>query len=83
MKRTHNVMLRFTEAELAALKAAAPAGEELAVFARKTLLESLGGAKSNLRHAAAFIVAALSPDIDIAQALTLFDEHVSNETANQ
>ena len=76
-KRVHNVMLRLTEAERDRLDAARPAGEELAAFARRTLLHAVGNATSfDLRRTAAFVVAALSPEITFDQALGLFDENV-------
>ncbi len=81
-KRRHNVMLRLTAAEHAALVKAAPPGDELAAFARRTLLSALekGGA-SDWRTVAAFIVAALSPDIVFEEALALFDEHMTRATS--
>lgn len=76
-KRVHNIMLRLTEAERARLDAARPPGEELAAFARRTLLGAVDSAPpSDLRRAAAFVVAALSPEITFDQALGLFDENV-------
>jgi hypothetical protein len=78
VKRTINVMVRLTPAELAALHAIVPPGEELAVFARRTLLSaSRRDAPPSLRSVAAFIVAALSPEIRLAEATALFDEWVT------
>lgn len=77
-KRTRHVMLRLSEAEHRALADAKPAGEELAVFARKALLAAVAGPRPAevARRAAAFTVAALSPEITFEEALALFDEHV-------
>ena len=76
-KRHCHVMLRLTEQELGLLNSAKPAGEELAVFARRTLLGTVQAAAGggDLRRSAAFIVAALSPDIGFEEALSLYDEH--------
>lgn len=77
-KRTHNVMLRLTPHEHERLMKAVPPGEEVAAFARRTLLSALdGGQSGDVRRAAAFVVAALSSDIGFEEALSLFDEHVS------
>lgn len=77
-KRSRNIMLRLTAAEFAAVAAAVPAGEEPAVFARRTLLAAVTGERpTDLRRAVAFVVAALAPDIDFPQALVLFDEHAA------
>lgn len=73
-KRTKNVMLRFTVRELDALTSEMPDGAELATFLRERLL-----AAANLRRAAAFIVAALSKEIDFEEALYLFDKHAAGD----
>jgi hypothetical protein len=82
-KRTHNVMLRLTAEEHAALVAAAPAGDELAAFARRTLLQAINTPAPDLRRTASFIVAALSPEIGYEEALALFDENVRTATPTQ
>ena len=80
-KRTRHVMLRLTDAEYARLDAAKPSGEELAAFARRTLLGALGEKPvGDIRGAAAFVVAALSAEITFEQALDLFDDHVPAPT---
>ncbi len=77
-KRSRNVMLRLSDEEYEAVSAARPTGEEVAVFARRTLLAALADAQPpDLRRAAAFVVAALSPDIDFNEALALFDDHTT------
>jgi len=77
-KRARNVMLRLTDDEFERLTAARPDGEDLAVFARRTLLAAVAGARPpDVRRAAAFVVAALSADIDFAEALALFDDHTT------
>lgn len=83
VKRSHHVMLRMTAAEHAALQAAKPPGEELAVFARKAVLSAASGRDSadRVRRAAAFVVAALSPEIGFDEALALFDDHVTRKEA--
>ena len=76
-KRTRHVMLRLTRDEYARLTAAAPPGEELAAFARRTLLTTIDAhSTADVRRAAAFVVAALSPDLRYEEALALFDEHL-------
>lgn len=82
MKRSHHVMLRLTADEYESLLAAKPPGEELAVFARKVVLAAARGPTPEelARRAAAFTVAALSPDIGFEEALALFDEHVAPNT---
>lgn len=79
-KRTQHVMLRLTPAEHEKLVSRAPAGEELAAFARRTLLAALEvSGTSEAKRAAAFVVAALSSEIGFEEALRLFDEHVPTE----
>lgn len=73
-KRTKNVMLRFTSRELEALKSEMPEGAELATFLRERLLTA-----TNLRRSAAFVVAALSKEIDFEEALDLFDKHAAGD----
>lgn len=77
-KRLHHVMLRLTDDEFAKLSNAKTAGDDLAVFARRTLLAALDASGSNpdLKKAAAFIVAALSKEFSFDEALVLFDDHV-------
>ena len=79
MKRTHTVMLRFSDDEYDILVRAKPDDEELASFARKTLVAATSGRDPNdsMRRAASFVVACLSPDISFEEALALFDEHVA------
>lgn len=82
-KRSRNVMLRLSDEEAAALTAALPPGEKPAVFVRRTLLAALANAQPpDVRRAAAFVVAALSPDIDFAEALALFDDHSTSPEAH-
>lgn len=77
LKRSRNVMVRLTEEEFSGLSAALPDGEEIAVFARQTLLTALSSQRpSEMRGVAAFIVAALSPDIGYEEALGLFDDQI-------
>lgn len=79
MKRKHSIMLRLNDDEFDSVIRAKPDGEELASFARASLVDSVTSRDPNgaLRLAASFIVACLSPDITIEEALNLFDEHVA------
>lgn len=83
--RDRNVMLRLTPQEYATLTAARPAGENLASFARRTLLASLSPAPgpAPIREAAALIIAALSPVIDYDDALNLYDEHIRDASRGE
>ena len=80
MRRQHSVMLRLSDDEFESVMRSKPPGEELACFARRAVVAS---AKSNnpneeLRRAASFIVASLSPDITFDEALVLFDDYASS-----
>lgn len=76
--RRKTVMLRFTEAEFEIVSASAKAADqEVAVFLRERALEAIRGPKADpLRPVAAFIVAALSSEIEFSDALNLFDSYV-------
>lgn len=77
MKRDKNVMIRLTPAERERLTAALPPGEDLAAFARRTLLTAIDETETDrFRRAAAFIVAALT-EHSFEEALVLFDENVA------
>ncbi len=80
MKRKHSVMLRLSDDEFESVLQAKPGGEELASFARLALVASVRSHNPNeeLRRAASFIVASLSPDITFEEALVLFDEYASS-----
>lgn len=82
MKRARHVMLRLTPDEYARLVGANETGDDLAVFARRTLLAALaaGDTAAAVRRAAAFTVAALSPDIDFKEALDLYDQVTASPT---
>lgn len=77
MRRSCNVMVRLTDFEHKKLLDAKPETEELATFARRVLLRAIEQPemKGELKRLAAFVVAALSPDIDFREALTLYDDH--------
>jgi hypothetical protein len=68
-KRTNNVMVRLSSPELEAVLAAKPDDVPLAVYLRERITRS-----ADLRLVAAFIVAALSPDLTLEATLKLFDE---------
>ena len=82
MKRSKNVMLRLSDDEHELLMTAVPPGDDKAAFVRTALLSALNGPRTHdeLRRAAAFVVACLSPEITFEEALCLFDEHVPAET---
>ena len=81
MRRSKNVMLRLSAEEHELLSAAVPPGDDKAAFARTLLLSGLAGPEPHdqLRRAAAFVVASLSPEITFEEALALFDENVPAE----
>lgn len=68
-KRTANVMLRLTVAELALLDRRKPTGEERATFARQTLLKALKRKPAGLREAVAAVVWALADDLTPEDAM--------------
>ncbi len=79
MKRTRQIMVRLNDEEFARFLARKPVGEEPAAYARRVILDAGAPDESGteLRSAASFIVACLSPDLTFEDALTLFDEHVT------
>ncbi len=78
---SEKVLARFTKAQLSEIVAAMPEGEELAAFVRRMALQGARG--SNLRTAAAFLVAALHPTMTMGEALKLWDQHVLGVTENK
>src|SRR4051794_5127760 len=80
MRRQHSVMLRLSDDEFEAVTRSKPKGEELASFARRTLVDAVTFHNPNdeLRRAASFIVASFSPDITFDEALALFDDYASS-----
>jgi hypothetical protein len=87
MKRKHSIMLRLSDEEFDSVSRAKPDGEELASFARASLVGCVASRDPHgaLRLAASFIVACLSPDITFEEACNLFDDHVTEprkEVAN-
>ena len=76
-KRKCNIMLRFTEEELAKIEATKPPEIGLATHLRQRLLVGVSFDKPtvDIRKLAAFIVAALSTELGFEEALALFDEH--------
>ncbi len=80
MKRKHSIMLRLSDDEFQSVVRAMPDGEELASFARTSLVNTVTSRNPNeaLRLAASYIVASLSPDINFEEACDLFDEYVSD-----
>lgn len=83
MRRSRSVMLRLNEDEYDALARAKPDGEDLASFARATLVEAVSGREPGgpMRRIASFIVACLSPEITFEEALVLFDQHMTPDGA--
>jgi hypothetical protein len=72
-------MLRLSDDEFESVARAKPDGEELARFARRTLIAAVKAhdPSEGLRRAASFVVASLSPDITFDEALALFDDYAS------
>ena len=88
--RPKNIMVRLSEDELRVLDESKPVREKRAVYARSVLLAGLekptdrtAVTRGDLRRAAAFVVACLSPDISWERALELFDEFASSETESE
>ncbi len=87
-KRLKNIMIRLSEDELCTLDRSKPVREKRAVYARSILLaglemssDSAAATRGDLRRAAAFVVACLSPDIPWERAVELYDEFAGTEPA--
>jgi len=87
-KRTHNIMARLNEAEFNEVFDALPDGEELAVFARRLILEGvrhLRGTPNSFslllrawfRFACAFTGGFLSNDKTPEEVAKLFDDYLA------